>query len=130
MMKLSQFQPELVTKAFPEVDLKADPAKINRGLCMRWAYMAFHMFEGVELWDYGSHAFIRYQGKFYDSERLQGVEDWKDLPACNFGYGCGCSKCKREAVQVDVSTFEEIWIHNVIKPNWVWYRELAAQGLK
>jgi hypothetical protein len=127
--KLKEFIPELVTLSFPEQDLRDNPQQINKGLCMRWAYMAYIMFEGVELYSIGAHAFVKYQGKFYDSERLQGEEDWKDLPACNFGVGCGCGICKQGIRKHTEENFKKFWNKNFIKPNWHWYRELAAEGL-
>lgn len=130
MQKLRQFIPELVTESFPEEDLRNDPKQINKGLCMRWAYMAYQMFEGVELWYIANHAFIRYQGKFYDSERLQGEEDWKDLPANNFGVGCGCGRCQKGAGQRTLEEFKAFWINNAIRPNWNWYDQLAQEGLR
>ena len=91
MNKLKKFQPGLVVRAFPEV--VKDPADINMGRCMQWAYMAYCMFEGVELWSMAVHAFISYEGKFYDSERLRGVRRWMSLPACSYiGFRtAGCS---------------------------------------
>jgi len=92
--------------------------------------MAYLMFEGVELWSIGAHAFIKYQGKFYDSERLQGEEDWRDLPACNFGHGCGCRSCKKGARKMSLNFFKKFWLGNRIKPNWEWYKTLAEKGLE
>lgn len=131
MKKILQFQPELVILAFPEDDLRANPKQINKGLCMRWAYIAYQMFEGVELWDIGSHAFVRVGDKFYDSERLQGEEDWRDLPACNFGVGCGpgCKRCQQGAARRTLEDFQSYWNGNPIKPNWEWYNQLAEQAL-
>jgi hypothetical protein len=75
---------------FPnDVDVKA----INRGRCWLWAYISFRLYQRVELWSFGSHAFVKFNGKFYDAERPLGEEDWRDLPACNFGRGCGCPRC-------------------------------------
>jgi hypothetical protein len=72
---------------------------INQGECFLWAYLAYRLYSNLELWDMGSHAFVRSKqtGKFYDSERPRGVEDWVDLPATNFGQGCGCGRCRQPA---------------------------------
>lgn len=129
MKRLKKFQPELVVRAFPEQDsfFINNPASVNKGLCMRWAYLAYRMFPGVELWSIPAHAFIRYDRKFYDSERLQGVDDWKDLPACNFGMGCGCIRCRTsDATLHTTQDFKRRWNANPIKPNWRWYRQLAS----
>lgn len=86
---------------------------INQGECFLWAYLAYRLYKDVELWDMGSHAFVRSKntGRFYDSERPQGVEDWKDLPATNFGEGCGCGRCKQPARQFKTAgKFRRSWI--------------------
>jgi len=66
-----------------------DVAVINQGECFLWAYIAYRLYKNVELWDMECHAFVRDKvtGKFYDSERPLGEENWKDLPATNFGIG-------------------------------------------
>lgn len=83
-----------------------DPPEINYGKCFIWAYIAFHLYEDVELWSFGNHAFVKYDGKFYDSERPNGEEDWSDLPATNWGKGCGCSICKNPAKKVSEVSFK------------------------
>jgi hypothetical protein len=87
-------------------------ATINKGECFLWAYLAYRLYKNVELWDMGAHAFVRDKvtGKFYDSERPQGEEDWKDLPATNFGKGCGCHRCKQPARKFRVARkFRYAW---------------------
>lgn len=83
MRKLQTFKPSLVTKKFFS-DYK-DVAVINEGECFIWAYTAYVMFQDVELWYNNHHAFVKYRGRFYDSERLRGVSDWRDLPATEGG---------------------------------------------
>src|SRR5277367_2221626 len=73
-----KFFPELVSTVF-EIKYQANPKLINYGSCMKWAYVAYHMFKGLELWDTNCHAFVKYKGKFYDSETLGGVSDWREL---------------------------------------------------
>lgn len=84
-----------------------DVKVINQGECFLWAYIAFQLYEGVQLWTFGSHAFVKYKGKFYDSERPRGVKDWKDLPATNFGQGCGCWACSKPARRQTVNAFKK-----------------------
>lgn len=81
---------------FPEY---LDVAVINQGECFLWAYLAYRLYKNVELWDMGSHAFVRDRvtGKFYDSEKPNGEEDWQELPATNWGKGCGCPRCQEPA---------------------------------
>lgn len=74
-----------------------DVSVINQGECFLWAYHAYRLYKNIELWHMDAHAFVRSKdtGLFYDSERPDGVENWEDLPATNFGQGCGCFKCQR-----------------------------------
>jgi hypothetical protein len=61
----------------------------------------------------GSHAFVRSKktGKFYDSERPKGVDDWKELPATNWGKGCGCGRCQQPARKFKTAgKFRQSWI--------------------
>lgn len=132
MNKLRVFQPELVIELFPEC-FKREPARINRGNCMKWAYLTYRIFQPARLWSYGSHAFVKVENKFYDSERLQGENDWRDLPACNFGKGCAgawCTHCATEAQQVHPDEFKKRWQHCNGFQRWYEYRELANNFLQ
>lgn len=65
-------------------------AEINEGWCMRWAYTAYCLYGGTLCAagkDY--HAFLKLDGKYYDSECLQGTSDWRNLnclQGVDFGY--------------------------------------------
>lgn len=83
MKKLQNFQPSLVTETF--FSGYDHPSHINDGECFIWAYLTFLIFKDVEMWYMDCHAFVKYRGRFYDSERLNGVEDWQDLPATEGG---------------------------------------------
>jgi hypothetical protein len=112
MNKLKIFQPQLVTiNFFPEY--KSIPEDINYGQCFLWAYVAYHLFEGLELWDTGvhcpAHAFVRHRNKFYDSECLEGAEDWRDLPANWRINHCDCKYCKVGTVARSLKDFMEEW---------------------
>lgn len=94
---------------FPEY---LDVAVINYGECFVWAYIAHRLYSNIELWDMEAHAFVRSEetGKFYDSERPKGVDDWRDLPAANFGQGCGCFSCQKGAQKYSsIATFRDVW---------------------
>jgi hypothetical protein len=83
MKKLPNFKASFITETFfSDVPRK----NINKGRCFAWAYLAFKIFDGVELWDTWGHAFIKYRGKFYDSDRPRGEKDWRDLPANKAGH--------------------------------------------
>ena len=117
-MKIQHFKPSLVTKSFfPEYD---DVAIINHGECFIWAYAAFMMFEGIELWYNGCHAFVRYRGRFYDSEVLRGSRDWADLPATEGG---------GVPIQVPVSKFRLDWGGNPREFNTSW-KEVESRARK
>lgn len=65
---------------------------INDGQCDRFAYRVVKRIpDAHELWDddlqppglfdgIGSHCFVEYEEKYYDSECPDGVDDWKELP--------------------------------------------------
>lgn len=79
MKKLSPFNAQFITETyFPEY--QDNPELINQGQCFQWAYLAHQTFAGTELWDLHYHAFIKYKGRFYDSETPNGVKDWRELP--------------------------------------------------
>jgi hypothetical protein len=66
----------------------ADPSWINSGSCDEFAEAVCRMVpEAKAIWEdlrsgeeWGSHCFVKYEGKFYDSECLDGVSDWMSLP--------------------------------------------------
>jgi hypothetical protein len=67
------------------------PMDINFGDCCNWAYIAYKVFHkcNIELWstvNYGGHAFIKMDGKFYDSESLNGVTFFTELECFRRGY--------------------------------------------
>ncbi len=84
-----------INQAFFLVDpsLENNPTEINCGNCYCWALVAHLIFNTGQLCSvevsvrYGqnkkanlSHAFIFVNGKYYDSEALFGVQDWRNLP--------------------------------------------------
>jgi len=63
------------------------PEMCNNGFCDLFAYKFREEYPGAEIWNtYWSvgmtmgHVWVKYQGKYYDAEVPNGVEDWKDLP--------------------------------------------------
>ena len=67
-----------INKLFHEMGFSA--SGINYGHCYHWAYIA-HLVTGGDLCSSWGHAFIRINGKYYDSEYLHGVISWKKLRA-------------------------------------------------
>lgn len=107
MKKLPHFKASFVTETF-FAEIPKD--RINQGHCFAWAYIAYNLFEDVELWDTDIHAFIKYKGKFYDSDRPNGEDDWEDLPANNFGKKTwGAQLVARNQ---PIEEFKDLWTGN------------------
>jgi hypothetical protein len=105
MKKLIQFNATFITETFfPQY--KNAPEVINYGECFKWGYLAYMVFEGVELWDTHGHAFVKYKGKFYDSDRPLGVLDYRELPAVDW---CRCKFCWAGAKKQTLTSFKREW---------------------
>ena len=81
-------------------------AAINCGDCYSWAYLAYKIFNkaNVQLWSTSDqcHAFVKVNGKFYDSECVNGAYDWRKL-ACN-------KECKPQyACRHSLKDFKSYW---------------------
>jgi hypothetical protein len=98
--KRPHFQPSLITNNF--FKHHKTPETINEGECFIWAYLAHLVFKGVELWHAPTHAFVRYRGRFYDSQRLRGELNWRDLPAADWDE-------RDKAVRSSASVFKHEW---------------------
>lgn len=118
MHKLPNFRPNLVTKSF--FPTYTDVAVINHGECFLWAYASFLMFENIELWDVDAHAFVKYRGRFYDSQVLRGSPDWQDLPATE---RCGMVAAKYKSP----TDFKRMWSENPRRFNTTW-RAIEAKA--
>lgn len=119
MRKLIHFRPSLVTKEFfPDY---RDVSVINEGECFIWAYLAHLIFLDVEIWDVSCHAFVKYRGRFYDSEILRGSPDWQDLPATE--------DAEFPARKHSVASFKKEWRAN---PKWfdTSWSEIEARARK
>ena len=100
---------KFINRTFFPDDIVED---INKGRCFLWAYLAFRLYKNTRLCDMGSHAFVYSKDtkKFYDSERPLGEKSWKDLPATNFGVGCGCGRCTKGRVTYKIPRkFRKSW---------------------
>lgn len=68
--------------------------RINHGECENFADIICEMFPGASSYwgdqlmedheedyynDYAYHCFIEYEGRYYDSESPEGVDNWRDL---------------------------------------------------
>lgn len=118
MKKLQNFKPSLVTKElFPAYK---DVSVINEGECFIWAYSAHIIFKDVKIWYNNHHAFVKYHGRFYDSEVLKGSPDWADLPATEGG---GLPK------EVSAEQFQIDWRRNPFDYGTTW-REIKSKAEK
>lgn len=109
MPKLSgEIDGELITREFfPDYVGKEDD--INCGNCYRWAYIAYLLYEGVDLYSvdswYGKfHAFPYQRGRFFDSESPSGEDSLEDL-RCNRI----CEVVEEDCVVHDEKEFIEFW---------------------
>ena len=69
---------------FPQY--KNYPRRINGGLCMKWAYVAYLLYENVSLCSNENHAFVEQNGKYFDSESPNGIDNHEQLRCCeSFG---------------------------------------------
>jgi hypothetical protein len=120
MRKLSsKLNVSFITKTFfPDVYAP----DINCGDCWMWAYYAWSIYKDVELWDIDCHAFIKYNGKFYDSERPRGVKDWRKLPATEYGNDCDRPRKRTQ------KTFKKEW--GAWCANWKTMDKKAADVIK
>lgn len=81
---------------------------INDGNCFRWAYIAQSLYGGQIysfINDWLMHVFIKIDGKFYDAERPQGVEDWRQLPF----FECPKYVGKDLPQELDHDQLKQIW---------------------
>lgn len=118
MKHLPKFQPQFVTDTFFS-HVPSD--QINLGQCFIWAYFTYLLFEDVKLCDTDSHAFIKYRGKYYDSDRPNGVDSWLSLPASGFSSDKSYSS-------MNANDFKRVWQHETIRFQTSWDEiELAAE---
>lgn len=128
MNKLPDFDAQLITETFFP-DSVDHPWEINSGECMEWAYLAYLIFEHVELWDtYPNHAFVKWNGLFYDSEAIHGKEDPFDLAAtCFCDEDCVCHPKQHEKNDVGVLSFQRPWKRKI---DWVSLKQRAEDFLR
>lgn len=78
----------LINPSTPQNDIPKTPfdrkrraKNINSGRCMIWAYRMYTRLPGSEIWitDRYGHVFIKYRGRFYDSESKYGAKVWQKL---------------------------------------------------
>lgn len=100
-MKLP-FQPNIIHSNF--FSKYPHPIEINFGDCFKWAWIAYKLFQDVELWSHESHAFIKYRGKFYDSETLSGTKNYRRIRTVKDNSDMGPAASKMTA-----NEFMEYW---------------------
>lgn len=102
-----QFTPSLIHSIF--FKQYTHPIEINWGQCFHWAYIAYKLFDNVELWSSQYHAFIKFGNRYFDSEHLNGIKNWKKIRTIKEYYG--------SAVRHSEKQFKLYWgQYNII--NW------------
>lgn len=86
---------------------------INGGRCYDWAYLAYRMFEGVELWTTDYHAWVRVinrdsGSRYFDSETKQGVSNFM-LLGCNRRNSYPIPWQAQPPVRMEVDSFKKFW---------------------
>ena len=57
------------------------PFDINQGTCYNFAAKVVALASGEVIEnEFYNHAFILHEGKYYDAEEPEGVEEWEQLP--------------------------------------------------
>jgi hypothetical protein len=97
---------KLITREFfPEY--LGDEYQINCGHCYRWAYIAYKLYEGVELISNEGHAFPYQRGNYFDSESPRGEKSLESL-SCNSANGRGEEDCFPQ----DANEFVDYWANH------------------
>ena len=109
---------KLITEEFFPSCVGAE-ATINQGHCMFWAFVAYKLYSDVELWSNEDHAFVKYNGKFYDSETPKGVDRWQELP-CN-SRGLAYGQIEKSRMQ-RLDRFKSYWLEHGRYGAIVWDR--------
>lgn len=78
-----KFINEVFQRYYFNIDVEDHPEVINCGWCYNWAYAAYSLYGGT-LCSTTQHAFVKLNGRYYDAEALEGVEDWRCLPIFKF----------------------------------------------
>ena len=78
---------------------------INAGNCYHWAYIA-HRLIGGQIYYNEYHACLKLKGRYYDAERLDGVDDPEELRTFSFW---GVDNLRRAQT---ISQFRSFWKRN------------------
>lgn len=103
MRKLSgPIDASLITKEFFPGHVGHED-NINCGQCMEWAYIAYRLYEDVELYSNHCHAFVKQGGKYYDSESPNGSRSYRGLK-CN--QMCGMKYAEKQTLREFQTSWE------------------------
>lgn len=94
---------------FPDFFKHNNRRGINGGKCYDWAYLAYRMFEGIQLWTTDYHAWVQYGRKYHDSETGKfGVVNFMELGCCK--RNCFPVPWESQApIRMDVEPFKDFW---------------------
>lgn len=119
-----EFSPGFITKTFfPEYT--KNKRLINTGKCYDWAYIAYCLYDDIDLWTTDNHAWVEHNDAFYDSEcNENGVRDTANL-GCN--RRCGWFDLPPTKV-IDINEYKELWNANGAGRRHHWNSLLAEIG--
>lgn len=98
-----------------------DGESINGGQCMEWAYVAYLLYDGVELMSNQVHAFIKRGELYYDVEVPNGVGSPALIP---FNHNQPTLVARSQTVE----EFKDHW--DGIGVNWACLEELIEDFIK
>ena len=92
---------------FPNYLKHGSLSLINQGRCYDWAYYAYRLFN-VQLWTTDYHAWVRWDGNYFDSETVKGVQNFMKL-RCNMRNAFPLPWDGQAPKRVDVQEFKTFW---------------------
>ena len=97
---------ELITREFFPQYLGRE-GDINCGHCYRWAYIAYKLYDGVELISNEGHAFPYQRGRYFDSESPRGERKLEHLNCNAFS-----NRDDEDCFPQDAEEFVDYWARN------------------
>lgn len=123
-----RLSPEFINNIFfPDYVRCNNVCDINSGRCYDWAYYVYCLYPTAQLWTTDYHAWVRYSGRFWDSESPRGVKDVDSL-GCNSRWGWESIPPK----PIDVVPFKRLWSRFGRGRKYHWdlmLEEIRAAGL-
>lgn len=80
---------------------------INHGRCYDWAYYAHRLFK-AQLWTTDYHAWVRWDGRYFDSETVKGVRNFLGL-RCNIRNAFPVPWSDNPPQEIHIQEFKDFW---------------------